>query len=106
MAGLPHFSNSVASRNNYEPVYLNQFEVIINPPAGIPLAAQRFKGEGILAQGIKSLSGLAVDIAPSATIDQNYLCVIVYLAVLLYLQLKNGCLIIFFGIHFFQKSIH
>jgi hypothetical protein len=72
MAGLPHFSNSTASRNNYEPVYLNQFEVIINPPAGIPLAAQRFKGEGILAQGIKSLSGLAVDIAPSATIDQNY----------------------------------
>ena len=72
MAGLPHFKNSTASRNNYEPVYLNQFEVIINPPAGIPLAAQRFKGEGILAQGIKSLSGLAVDIAPSATTDQNY----------------------------------
>ena len=72
MAGLPHFRNSKASRDNYEPVYLNQFEVIIQPPAGIPLAAQRFKGEGILAQGIKSLSGLAVDIAPSATIDQNY----------------------------------
>ena len=72
MAGLPHFSNSKASRDNYEPVYLNQFEVIINPPAGIPLAAQRFKGEGILAQGIKSLSGLAVDIASSATVDQNY----------------------------------
>ena len=52
MAGLPHFSNSTASRNNYEPVYLNQFEVIIQPPAGIPLAAQRFKGEGILAQGV------------------------------------------------------
>jgi hypothetical protein len=72
MAGLPHFSNSTASRNNYEPVYLNQFEVIINPPAGIILADQRFKGEGILAQGIKSLSGLAVDIAPSAAIEQNY----------------------------------
>jgi hypothetical protein len=72
MAGLPHFRNSTASKYNYEPVYLNQFEVIIQPPAGIPLAAQRFKGEGILAQGIKSLSGLAVDIAPSATTDQNY----------------------------------
>ena len=72
MAGLPHFSNSKASRDNYEPVYLNQFEVIINPPNGIPLAAQRFKGEGILAQGVKSISGLAVDIAPSATTDQNY----------------------------------
>jgi hypothetical protein len=72
MAGLPHFSNSVAARNNYEPVYLNQFEVIINPPDGIPLAAQRFKGEGILAQSVRSISGLAVDIAPSATVDQNY----------------------------------
>jgi len=72
MAGLPHFSNSVAARNNYEPVYLNQFEVIINPPDGIPLAAQRFKGEGILAQSVRSISGLAVDITPSATVDQNY----------------------------------
>jgi hypothetical protein len=72
MAGLPHFTNSKAAINNFEPVYLNQFEVIINPPAGIVDAATTFNGEGILAQQVKSITGLAVDIAPAATIEQNY----------------------------------
>lgn len=72
MAGLPHFTNSKAAINNYEPVYLNQFEVIINPPAGIVSAATTFNGEGILSQQVKSITGLAVDIAPSATVEQNY----------------------------------
>jgi hypothetical protein len=72
MAGLPHFTNSKAAINNFEPVYLNQFEVIINPPAGIVDSATTFNGEGILAQQVKSITGLAVDIAPSATIEQNY----------------------------------
>ena len=35
MAGLPHFKNSTASRDNYEPVYLNQFEVIIIAPPAV-----------------------------------------------------------------------
>jgi hypothetical protein len=72
MAGLPHFTNSKAAINNYEPVYLNQFEVLINPPAGIVDAATTFKGEGILAQQVKSITGLAVDIAPATTINQQY----------------------------------
>jgi hypothetical protein len=72
MAGLPHFTNSKAAINNFEPVYLNQFEVIINPPAGIVDSATTFNGEGILAQQVKSITGLAVDIAPSANIEQNY----------------------------------
>ena len=63
MAGLPHFTNSKAAINNFEPVYLNQFEVIINPPAGIVDSATTFNGEGILAQQVKSITGLAVDIA-------------------------------------------
>ena len=72
MAGLPHFTNSKAAINNYEPVFLNQFEVIINPPAGILDATTAFNGEGILAQQVKSITGLAVDIAPAQTINQNY----------------------------------
>jgi hypothetical protein len=72
MAGLPHFTNSKAAINNYEPVYLNQFEVLINPPAGIVDAATTFKGEGILAQQVKSITGLAVDIAPATTVNQQY----------------------------------
>ena len=35
MAGLPHFKNSTAGPARYEPVYLNQFEVIITPPPAI-----------------------------------------------------------------------
>jgi hypothetical protein len=72
MAGLPHFTNSRAAINNFEPVYLNQFEVIISPPAGIIDATTTFKGETILTQQVKSITGLAVDILPAANVEQNY----------------------------------
>ena len=39
MAGLPHFKNSTAGPARYEPVYLNQFEVIITPPPAIKAKA-------------------------------------------------------------------
>jgi hypothetical protein len=35
MAGLPHYQNSLYSINKYEPVYLNQFEVTVIPPAAV-----------------------------------------------------------------------
>lgn len=35
MAGLPHFKNSAAGPARYEPVYLNQFEVIIIAPPAV-----------------------------------------------------------------------
>ena len=35
MAGLPHFKNSTAGPARYEPVYLNQFEVIIVAPPAV-----------------------------------------------------------------------
>lgn len=35
MAGLSHFKNSVAGPGRYEPIYLNQFEVIITPPPAV-----------------------------------------------------------------------
>jgi hypothetical protein len=72
MAGLPHFNQSTAARNYYEPVYLNQFEVLITPPAAITEAATQFQGEFILTQQVKSISGLAVDIQPSAPVEQYY----------------------------------
>lgn len=72
MAGLPHFTNSRAAINNFEPVYLNQFEVIINPPPGIPDASTTFRGETILTQQVKSITGLAVDILPASNVEQNY----------------------------------
>lgn len=72
MAGLPHFTNSRAGLQNYEPVFLNQFEVLITPPAGIIAANATFRGESILTQQIKSVEGLAVDISPSQPVEQKY----------------------------------
>jgi hypothetical protein len=73
MAGLPHFNNSLAARNNFEPVFLNQFEVAIVPPSGITLANTTFNGESLLTQQVKSVTGsLAVDIQPAAPVTQYY----------------------------------
>ena len=72
MAGLPHFTNSAAGVKLYEPVYLNQFEVLISPPASVTLANTRFRGEGILTQQVKKISGLAVDIQPAGAASQFY----------------------------------
>ena len=57
MAGLPHFSNSQASINKYEPVYLNQFEAQITCPNGVG-------GGNILIEHVTKVSGLAVDKNP------------------------------------------
>jgi hypothetical protein len=64
MAGLPHFSNSLNSINRYEPVFLNQFEVSIIPPAAV-------LGGGILLQHVISITGLDVDKNPSF-VTQKY----------------------------------
>lgn len=72
MAGLPHYTSARAAINNFEPVYLNQFEVIINPPNGIVEASTTFHGEMILTQQVKSITGLALDITAVDPVQQNY----------------------------------
>ncbi len=72
MAGLPHFTKSRAAINNFEPVFLNQFEVLITPPAGVTDANITYNGETILTQQVKSITGLAVDILPAQAVEQNY----------------------------------
>jgi hypothetical protein len=52
MAGLPHWDNSQAARLYYEPVYLNQFEVIITPPASIT------ENTELLVEHVKKIDGL------------------------------------------------
>jgi len=64
MAGLPHFSNSQASLNKYEPVYLNQFEAQISCPNGVG-------GGSILIEHVTKVSGLSVDKSPGLT-TQKY----------------------------------
>jgi len=65
MAGLPHFANSQAAINNYEPIYLNQFEVIITPPEQITQNVE------LLVEHILTLKGLP-ELTPTDTVSQYY----------------------------------
>ncbi len=64
MAGLPHYQNSLFGINKYEPVYLNQFEVLITPPAAV-------LGGPILVEQVTNIAGLGVDKTPGET-TQKY----------------------------------
>jgi len=35
MAGLPHYKNSTASMNNFEPLFKSMFEIQIVPPPSV-----------------------------------------------------------------------
>ena len=63
-SGLPHYSNSRAAMRNYEPIFLNQFEVIITPPAAI-------QGSDLLVEHVKKITGIP-EITPVGTVEQFY----------------------------------
>ena len=64
MAGLPHYNNSVASTDKYEPIFQNQFEVLITPPSVIT------QDIGILVDQVLSIEGLPEFMTTPVT--QNY----------------------------------
>jgi hypothetical protein len=64
-SGLPHYSNSRASMNNWEPLFLNQFEVIITPPQSVSA------GVGFLVEHVKKISGLP-EITPTSSVEQFF----------------------------------
>ena len=70
MAGLPHFSSAKSAVQLYEPVYLNQFEVIIQPPVGVSNPVGN-PGRTLLVENVLSVTGLAVDKNPGIT-EQRY----------------------------------
>ena len=67
MAGLPHWTNSLASREYYEPIYTNQFEVILNPPAVIagPEVA-------LLVEHVTKITGLPEINSNGTLVEQKY----------------------------------
>jgi len=65
MAGLPHWDNSRAATNYYEPIFLNQFEVVITPPAAIA------ENVDLLVEHVMSITGLP-ELTPTATVEQTY----------------------------------
>jgi len=63
-SGLPHFTNSQAAINNWEPLYLNQFEVIFTPPSIVG-------GTNLLLEQVKTVKGLP-EITPTGVVTQYY----------------------------------
>jgi hypothetical protein len=65
MAGLPHWDNAQAARNYYEPIFQNQFEVIITPPAVIS------DNVDLLVEQVKGITGLPEHFTEGTTL-QHY----------------------------------
>jgi hypothetical protein len=65
MAGLPHWKNSAAAINYWEPVFQNQFTIAITPPA-----AASNTNTPLLVEHVVSVDGIP-EILP-ATIEQRY----------------------------------
>ena len=63
MAGLSHFNSAKAAVSLYEPVFLNQFEVILNPPPAVFNPAGN-GGRSLLIENLISLSGMTADKTP------------------------------------------
>lgn len=71
MAGLPHFRNSAAGPGKFEPIYLNQFEVIITPP---PLVAGKIGfGNNLMLEHVLKVTSLPEYAGSGAgVVVQNY----------------------------------
>lgn len=64
MAGLPHYRNSKASMNKFEPVYLSQFEIQLTPPPAVA-------GWNLVMESVLRVSGVQTNALP-AVIEQKY----------------------------------
>jgi hypothetical protein len=64
MAGLPHYRNSKAAMAQYEPVYLSQFEITLQPPAAV-------SGWTLVMENVLKVSGVDVNRSP-AVVEQKY----------------------------------
>lgn len=70
MAGLPHFRNSKAATKKYEPLYLNQFEVLITPPPAIAGAVGY--NDNLMLEHVKKIEGLPELAASGKNVEQTY----------------------------------
>ncbi|NBU48080.1 MAG: hypothetical protein EBS34_11705 [Flavobacteriales bacterium] len=67
MPGLPYWTNSLAAREFYEPIYQNQFEVILNPPPVITGSEV-----ALLVEHVTKLSGLPEINSAGDLVEQRY----------------------------------
>ncbi len=64
MAGLPHYKNSRASVNNWEPLYNAHFEIILTPPPAVA-------GWDLVMEQVLKIDGLETDKMPGV-VEQAY----------------------------------
>ena len=64
MAGLPHYRNSKAAMQKFEPVYNAQFEVLLTPPAAVT-------GWTLVMENVIKVGGIEVNKVP-AVVEQKY----------------------------------
>jgi len=64
MAGLPHYRNSTAAMQKFEPVYNAQFEVLLTPPAAVT-------GWTLVMENVIKVGGVEVNKLP-AVVEQKY----------------------------------
>ena len=69
---LPVYKNAHAAIHNWEPVYLNQFDVVITPPRAI--SSKNSMYTDILIEHVKDVQGLP-EIIPTAIVEQKYMWV-------------------------------
>jgi hypothetical protein len=67
--GLPHYKNSRASQELFEPVYKNYFTIQISLPPGLGSSEEN---TNLLLENIKKISGLESNSFPSGTVGQKY----------------------------------
>jgi hypothetical protein len=68
MAGLPYWKNSKAATDFFEPIFQNQFEVIITPAAAVAGNAN----VPLLVEHVKKITGLPELNASGTLVEQTY----------------------------------
>ena len=65
MAGLPHYKNSKAAINNFEPLYKAHFEVILTPPPAV-------SEWDLVMENLTKIGGLNTNIFPDSIQTQTF----------------------------------
>jgi len=67
--GLPHWKNSRASQESWEPLYLNLFTVQIALPVGVGSSEEN---TNLLLENVQNISGLVSHSFPTSPVAQQY----------------------------------
>ncbi len=67
--GLPHFKNSRASQELFEPLYMNLFTVQISMPPGVGSTEEN---TNLLLENVRGVGGLLSNSFPTDTVSQTY----------------------------------